>query len=153
MLISKKSRYALRAVFELSKRKGDGPVKIADIARPQIIPQKFLETILCQLKQAGFVESMRGSDGGYLLTRDPEALTVGEILRTVQGLPDPVDCFDEETSKCPLRPNCVFVPMWDDMRKAISSVYDATTFGDLVKREKENTQDTEHLRGSCDYAI
>ena len=139
MLISKKSRYALRAVFELAKRRGEGPVKIADIARPQIIPQRFLEAILVQLKQAGFVESRRGSEGGYVLIREPEALTVGDILRTVQGLPEPVDCLgDKPRGKCSLRENCVFIPMWEEMQKAITNVYDATTFKDLVEREKTN---------------
>lgn len=149
MLISKKSRYALRSVLELAKRKGAGPVKISEIAATQFIPRKFLEAILVQLKQAGFVESIRGSDGGYMLTREPETLTVGDIIRIVQGLPDPVECLSENPSdNCPLRVNCVFVPMWEEMRKAITNIYDSTTFQDLVTRDKEMNG-----HSACDYAI
>ncbi len=69
MLVSQKSQYALRAVFELARRNGGLPVKIADIAEAQAIPQRFLEVIMNQLKQGGFVESRRGKRGGYLLAR------------------------------------------------------------------------------------
>ena len=80
MLISQKSRYALRAILELAKRKSSGHTKIAEVARAQIIPPRFLEVILGQLKQGGFVESRRGSDGGYVLVRSPAGLTVSNVV-------------------------------------------------------------------------
>jgi len=137
MLISKKSRYALKAVFELAKHNGEGPVKIADIAKPQAIPQRFLEAILVQLKQAGLVESRRGSDGGYQLARDPEKVTVGDVLRIVQGLPEPVECVGKPDASCPMSMNCVFIPMWEKMMNAITDVYDSFTFKDLINEEKK----------------
>src|ERR1700692_3801408 len=85
MKISGKSEYALRAMFDLALRKPGEPVRIADIAGRQKIPQKFLELILANLKQAGFVESRRGAEGGYLLARPADSLTVGEVLRYVEG--------------------------------------------------------------------
>src|SRR3954447_17594204 len=85
MNISVKGEYALHAVFDLAQQKPGEPVKIADIAKRQDIPQKFLELILAGLKQGGFVESRRGAEGGYLLARPPEAITVGEVLRFVEG--------------------------------------------------------------------
>ena len=85
MNISVKGEYALQAIFDLATQKPGEPVKIADIARRQKIPQKFLELILAGLKQGGFVESRRGAEGGYLLARPADSLTVGEVLRFVEG--------------------------------------------------------------------
>ena len=96
-MVSQKCQYALRAVFELAKRHGRGPVRIGDVAKAQAIPPRFLEVILNQLKQAGFVESRRGNEGGYLLARAPERLTVGEIVRFVEGPIRPVTCTPDST--------------------------------------------------------
>src|SRR5690348_5111434 len=85
MNISVKGEYALQAIFDLAAQRPGEPVKIADIARRQKIPQKFLELILASLKQGGFVESRRGADGGYLLACSPEQLTVGDVLRYIEG--------------------------------------------------------------------
>src|SRR5215470_10803631 len=84
MNISVKGEYALQAIFDLAMQPAGEPVKIADIARRQHIPQKFLELILASLKQGGFVESRRGADGGYRLARPAEQITVGQVLRYVQ---------------------------------------------------------------------
>lgn len=138
MLISQKCQYALRAIFELAKRREDGPVKIADIAEAQAIPKRFLEVILSQLKQGSFVTSQRGSEGGYTMARVPSDLTVGEIIRFIQGPIGPVDCLATESSeKCPLYGDCVFLPMWQEAADAISEVYDKTTFQDLVERDAQ----------------
>src|SRR5918912_2397756 len=85
MNISVKGEYALQALFDLATQNTGEPVKIADIARRQRIPQKFLELILASLKQGGFVESRRGAEGGYLLARPAESITVGDVLRFVEG--------------------------------------------------------------------
>src|SRR5713226_4755474 len=84
MNISVKGEYALLALFDLALQRQDLPTKIGDIAKRQNIPQKFLELILAGLKQGGFVESRRGAEGGYLLARSPDAITVGEVLRFVE---------------------------------------------------------------------
>src|SRR5258705_5806576 len=85
MITSVKGDYALQAILDLAMHHRGVPVKIADIARRQKIPQKFLELILAGLKQGGFVESRRGAEGGYLLARNAESITVGEVLRYVEG--------------------------------------------------------------------
>ena len=134
MVLSQKSQYAVRAVFELAKRDGSGPVKTARIAAAEAIPARFLENILSQLRQAEIVESVRGKDGGYLLHRAPDEITVGEVIRLVQGPMLPVECTDPATAKdCPLRPGCVLLPMWDRAYQAMICVYDGTTFQDLVE--------------------
>src|SRR5438477_5060042 len=85
MKISVKGEYALQAIFDLCSQPPGQPVKIADIARRQKIPQKFLELILASLKQGGFVESRRGADGGYKLARLPEQITIGQVIAYLEG--------------------------------------------------------------------
>ena len=121
-LISLKCQYALRAVFELAKRKGEGPVKIGKIAEVQTIPHRFLESILNQLRQSGIVESRRGKDGGYFLARDDGELTVGEVIRIVQGSPAVVDrALGRKDQHNALNGDCVFSPLWERHSAATSA--------------------------------
>ena len=123
---SVKGEYALQAIFDLASQQSGEPVKIADIARRQHIPQKFLELILAGLKQGGFVESRRGAEGGYLLARGPEAITVGDVLRFVEGPPG--KGRNRKKSDTP------FTAMWSDVDQAVSAIIDHTTFADLLQR-------------------
>ena len=137
MHVSQKCQYALRAIFELAKHEGNGPVKICDIAQAQATPQRFLEVILGQLKQVGFVESRRGAEGGYLLVGRPEDLFVGQVIRFVEGPVTPVDCSSAGgKAKCKLNGSCAFLPVWKKVQKAVSGVYDTTTFADLIEQEE-----------------
>ncbi|MGH9583244.1 MAG: RrF2 family transcriptional regulator [Bryobacteraceae bacterium] len=135
MNISVKSEYALKAVFDLASQYTASPsgsppmlpVKIADIARRQKIPQKFLELILAGLKQSGFVDSRRGAEGGYLLARSPDAIAVGEVLRSVENM------------KGSARPQAgdPFADIWARVDQAVSDVLDRTTFGELAREWRE----------------
>jgi Rrf2 family protein len=135
MNISVKSEYALKAVFDLSSqflehKPSAGmlpPVKIADIARRQKIPQKFLELILAGLKQSGFVDSRRGAEGGYLLARSPDSITVGEVLRTVENIKGSGRAYTNDP----------FGSIWNRVDTAISEVLDQTTFGELARNWRE----------------
>ena len=133
MDVSVKGEYALRAVFDLACRDAPDPTKIARIAERQKIPQKFLELILAQLKQAGYLNSKRGADGGYLLGRPADQITVGDILRVIDG---PVKLsrrpIENESADSP------FPEMWKRAERSLSSVIDRTTFADLVERWKQN---------------
>ena len=132
MDISVKGEYALRAVFELSRRGGPEPVKIARIAESQKIPQKFLETILAQLKQGGYLGSRRGAEGGYFLARSADKITVGDILRQIDGPFQPGKRpFEDEP------PDSPFPEMWERVERALSCVVDRTTFADLLERWKQ----------------
>src|SRR5512133_2739522 len=93
MIVTQKCQYAMRAVFELARREGQGPVKINEIAEAQAIPQRFLENILNQLKQSGILESRRGKEGGYLLARPSREITAGMIIRLVEGSICAIDCI------------------------------------------------------------
>ena len=133
MNISVKAEYALQAILDLASQRAGERVKIADIARRQKIPQKFLELILAGLKQAGFVESRRGAEGGYLLARQPDSLTVGEVLRFVEG--------PQQGKNRPRRkPETPFTEMWQQVDRAISDIVDKTTFADLASAwsDKQN---------------
>jgi Rrf2 family cysteine metabolism transcriptional repressor len=130
MNISVKSEYALKAVFDLASQqlgfpKGStmAPVKIADIARRQKIPQKFLELILAGLKQNGFVDSRRGAEGGYMLAKGPDAITVGEVLRAVENM----------KSAWRSRKDDPFAKIWERVDSAVSDVLDQTSFGELAR--------------------
>lgn len=135
MNISVKSEYALKAVFDLASQylsapqgaSAMSPVKIADIAKRQKIPQKFLELILAGLKQNGFVDSRRGAEGGYLLARSPDAITVGEVLRAVENVKgnSRTDAGDP------------FAEIWTRVDSAVSDVLDQTTFGVLARHWQE----------------
>lgn len=141
MLVPQKSQYALRSIFELSKHYGKGPIKIAKIAQAQAIPPRFLEVILSQLKQLGAVDSRRGSEGGYFLIRSPQFLTVGDVMRLMQGSFDPVNCVvGGSKNRCPLYGDCVFLPMWEEVGNAISNVYDKTTFQNLLDNERKKNE-------------
>lgn len=130
MNISVKGEYALQAVFDLSIQPGHGPVKIADIARRQKIPQKFLELILAGLKQGGFVESKRGAEGGYLLARPASQISIGEVLRHVEGQ-------RLSGAKGRRKADTPFADLWNRVDKAISSVVDETTFLELATHWKD----------------
>jgi Rrf2 family cysteine metabolism transcriptional repressor len=130
MNISVKGEYAMQAVLDLSSQPPGRPVKIADIARRQKIPQKFLELILASLKQGGFVESRRGAEGGYLLSRGPDAIKVGEVLRFVEGPRD-------EKSRVRRQAESPFSEMWRRVNQAVSEVLDQTSFADIERSWRE----------------
>ena len=141
MTLSQKCRYALRAIFELAKRQGCGPTTIGSIAEAQAIPPRFLELILAQAKQAGFVESRRGKAGGYLLARDPRDISVSDVIRVFEGPISVVDCTTAGgDGSCPLESDCVFKGLWDDASHALLKVLEGTTFSDLVERDLAQTK-------------
>lgn len=134
MNISVKSEYALKAVFDLAAQHMEHrqpspmpPVKIADIAKRQRIPQKFLELILGGLKQSGFVDSRRGAEGGYLLARAPDAITVGDVLRAVEN----VKVASRNNGEDP------FAEIWQRVDSAVAAVLDETTFAELARKWQE----------------
>jgi Rrf2 family transcriptional regulator, cysteine metabolism repressor len=132
-MVSQKCQYAIRAVFELAKKHNQGPIKISEIADTQSIPLRFLEVILSQLRRAGFVQSRRGAEGGYILARHPDKVTVGEIMQFMDGPLVPVACMTDKSAKgCSLHGKCVFIGMWKRAEKAVSDVYNLTSFQNLV---------------------
>lgn len=130
MNISVKGEYALHAMFDLALQKSGEPIKIADIAKRQKIPQKFLELILAGLKQGGFVESRRGAEGGYLLSRPPDAITVGQVIRYVEGAKSSKPARKQDAAD-------PFAETWAQVDQAVSDVIDQTTFAELVQNWRD----------------
>jgi Rrf2 family protein len=133
MNISVKGEYALQAILDLASQPAGEPVKIAEIARRQQIPQKFLELILAGLKQGGFVESRRGAEGGYLLARPADKISVGEVIQFVEG-PQAGKARQRRKGESP------FSEMWDRVDRAVGNVVDNTTIADIRREwsEKQN---------------
>jgi Rrf2 family protein len=131
--ISQKCRYALRAVFELSWRDSDTPVKINDIAVSQKIPRRFLEVIMAELKHGRFLISKRGNDGGYFLARPSHSITVGQIINFIE--PGNKRRIKMDRSYAP--GDHVFEQLWNKVGLAVSNAYQKTSFFDLVQQEKQ----------------
>jgi Rrf2 family transcriptional regulator, cysteine metabolism repressor len=134
MNLSVKSEYALEAIFDLAVNCTGSPVKIGQIAKRRDIPQKFLELILAALKQGGFVESRRGVDGGYMLARAPDSITVGEVLRYVEGARRAGSRGGARVEETP------FTDVWRQVDDAVNGILDRTTFADVVRHWAERSQ-------------
>lgn len=133
MKISTKGRYALRMMLEFALHP-DECTKINQVAKRQEISDKYLEQIVTILSHAGYVKSMRGAHGGYMLTKDPSEYTVGMILRLTEGSLAPVACIENEGS-CSRSDICVTLDVWRQLSDAISQVVDHVTLADLVKEQ------------------
>lgn len=137
MFLTQRNQYALRAIVELAKRVGAGPVKVSEIAAAQAIPQRFLEVILGQLKGSGLVAAKRGYHGGYMLLQAPEHITVGNVIRYMQGDPDPKDCESCLFNlQCGTFSDCAFAALWNRVTTAVYRIFDETTIQDLVDVDK-----------------
>jgi Rrf2 family protein len=146
MHVSRKCQYTLRALFELAKRRGEGPASAAEIAAAQAIPPRFLELLLHWLKDWGKVESRRGVKGGYVLAVSPDAITVGEVIRSVDGSLAPVKCMGgKRRGRCPLTGGCAFMGLWERAREAVAQVYETTTLQDLIDDERARAEQSKPL--------
>ena len=131
MKISTKGRYALRLMLDLALNNTGEAVSLKDIARRQDISDKYLEQIISILNKAGYVRSIRGAQGGYMLAREPETYTVGTILRLTEGSMKPVACLEDEPNQCSRAGECVTLRLWKMLDKAIEGVLDKVTLQDL----------------------
>jgi Rrf2 family protein len=140
MKISSKGDYALRAILTLALRNGEKkPVRLPEIAEQNHIPIKFLEQIMIQLKGAGFVSSRRGRHGGYLLAKPPGDITLGEVIRLIDGSIAPVGCVSGcDYISCALESDCVLRNVFSDIRERIGEIVDRTTFGSLCDKVNGN---------------
>lgn len=132
MKISTKGRYALRLMMELALNGNDRPISIKEVAARQGISDKYLEQIISMMSSAGYVRSIRGAGGGYILTETPDKYTVGMILRTTEGSLAPVACVDEN-NPCDRVENCATTEVWRRLNTAINDVVDNITLQDLIE--------------------
>jgi Rrf2 family protein len=133
--ISTKGDYASRALQDLALRYNQGPVPIEAIAQRQALPARYLEQLLLTLKRGGLVGSKRGVNGGYYLAKPPREITLGQILRTVDGPIAPIFCVAETPQEtCSQESLCVLREIWTEVRDAMAAIVDNTTLADICER-------------------
>lgn len=137
MKISTKGRYALRLMLDIALYSENKPVSIKEISKRQGISDKYLEQIISVLNSAGYVRSIRGPQGGYLLTREPQEYTVGMILKLTEGSLAPVICVEDDASPCNNMGCCPTVEIWKRLNNAINDVVENITLADLIEWSKK----------------
>jgi transcriptional regulator, Rrf2 family len=137
MIVTTKGKNALKFMLNLSLYQGNGYVKLKDIAKREEISEKYLEQIVSYLQKARKVKSIRGANGGYRLVKAPNAYTVGEIIRCLEGDIMSADCAYGNADDCRKRYQCLCYPLWCRLDKAINDVLDNTTLQDMIDRMSE----------------
>ena len=136
--LSRKARYALRALYALADDQSHAPVLIADLAAREHIPHKFLELILLELRNAGILRSKKGKGGGYSLARTPREVTLGQVIRVVDGPLAPIPCVSERAyarcEECVSEAHCGTRMVMKEVRDAIAKILDGTTLADVCAR-------------------
>ncbi|HZJ77573.1 MAG TPA: RrF2 family transcriptional regulator [Clostridia bacterium] len=131
MRVSTKGRYALRLMLDLTEHNNGDYVSLKDIAKRQDISLKYLEQIVSLLCKVGYLKSVRGAQGGYMLARKPEEYTVGEILRVTEGELVPTSCLINDVNDCPRREKCLTLDFWNGLYEVINNYVDKYTLSDL----------------------
>ena len=141
MKVSTKGRYALRLMIDIAEYGSEGvPVRLKDVARRQNLSGKYLEQIIAVLNKAGYVRSIRGPQGGYLLSRNPSDYTAGMILRLTEGSLAPIACLEDGTA-CDMMDNCATIRLWRMLNDAINNVVDSVTLEEMVEWHRPNDGD------------
>ena len=152
-MLSSRAKYATRALLDLTLNGGDRPMQIQEIADHQNIPAKFLEQILLALKREGWVQSRKGPGGGYSLAVPPQSITLGAVVRTVDGPLAPISCVSVSgymECGCPEPETCGLRAAWKEARDALTTVLDKTTFADIRDRHENLCAERQ---GVLDYII
>jgi Rrf2 family protein len=153
MKLSRKSDYALRALFALVANYGKGPLSIREIAARNDVPRRFLEQIMLDLKEQGWVESVPGRDGGFLLAKRPEQITMGQVIRYFDGILAPIACVStSHYVPCSQEGVCRFRRVLLDIRNYIARLMDSATLaavfaGPVVRREEVFSSNFIHGEG------
>ena len=134
MRVSKKTDYALRALFTLVDHHGGLPIPIRELARRNDVPKRFLEQIMLELKAQGWVDSVAGIHGGYILARNPSKITMGEVVRHFDGILAPIDCVSVSGyQRCSQESVCRFRRVFFDARNYVANLMDRTTLAEVAK--------------------
>lgn len=136
MKLSTRGRYGVRALFELARQQGQGPVPINVLASHQEISAKYLEQLLIPLKAAGLVTSVRGARGGYLLAHRPEDISLYQIVAVLEGPLTVVECV-ENPDVCQRQGGCAVHLLWDEMSVKLKEFLSGVSLADLLRRSRE----------------
>lgn len=137
MRVSTRSDYGLRALIELAGHYGAGPLQSSEIALRRHIPEQYLDQLLTTLRKAGFIRSTRGPAGGHELLRDPNSITVRDVIESLEGSLAPVAWLDDPPEMTDHPHNCGQREIWERIREATAGVLDAYSIGDLLEREPQ----------------
>lgn len=132
MKISTRTRYGLKAMVDLAAQYGGDPIAVSALAQMQGISEAYLEQLIAALKRAGLLTGIRGAQGGYMLARAPEEITVGEVLRALEGTTAVLECVDRTVSDCENACSCSARPLWLKLQSKIDGVLNDTTIKDLA---------------------
>ena len=135
MRIPMKVDYGVRALVELAQRDGNQPVRTAEIAKKQHIPEPYLDQVLTSLNKFGFIHSRRGPSGGHVLAKPPEQISLGDIMTKLEGRSAPLDCI-EQPSECTLSAACAQREIWQSVEDAIEKVLNMTSIATLASRQE-----------------
>ncbi len=135
MRVPMKVDYGVRALVELAQRHGDGSVQTVEIADRQNIPEPYLEHLLTTLGKFGFIRSRRGPQGGHVLARPPDEISIGMVMDGLEGGAAPLGCITEP-DECSLSPGCAQRDVWRSVEDAVHSVLSSTTIADLANRQQ-----------------
>ena len=148
-MISTRGRYALRMMLDLAQNQGDGYVALRDIAARQEISKKYLEQIIPLLNRVGLLQTTRGVQGGYRLTRRPEEYTVLDILEVTETGLSAVACLEKDAAKCPRSADCMTLPVWQGYYELTRDYFSAISLADIADGRKDYT-DRRHLTGKTE---
>ncbi|HHV45506.1 MAG TPA: Rrf2 family transcriptional regulator [Tissierellia bacterium] len=136
MKLSTRGRYGLKAMFQLALHYGKGPIPLNVIASQQDLSENYLEQLFSALRKEGLIKSVRGAQGGYMLAKPPEKITVGSVLRVLEGNMAPVECVIDDTVSCDKEESCVTKLVWMKIKDSINSVIDSITLQDMLNEQK-----------------
>ncbi|MBI5142004.1 MAG: Rrf2 family transcriptional regulator [Nitrospirae bacterium] len=133
--LSTKGQYGVRAMFEIARNFGKGTTTIREISERQEVSVSYLEQLLNKLRHAGLVDSVKGPGGGYVLTREPSKVSVGEVLRVLEGPVAITTCLDPTGDGCARVDNCVTRMLWKTLGEKIESFLDGISLQELLNEE------------------
>ena len=136
MKLSTRTRYGIRAILQLARNFGKGPVQIKTIAKQEDISGKYLEQLMAILKSAGFVRTIRGAKGGYLLAKAPNQIRLSDVFNSLEGPVTTVECIQSK-DYCARVDDCIARQVWTQVQQAITNVLQSITLQDLVDRAKD----------------
>lgn len=134
--VSSKGRYGVKAVFEIAQRYGQGPVTVGVIAHAQNIPEQYLEQLMPALKRAQIVKGLRGAQGGYMLAKSPDLISVKDVVEAVEGPIIVADCSTEDASGCDEMGKCIGPDVWTRVQEAVVEAMGSMTFQKLLAAQR-----------------
>lgn len=137
MRLSTRGRYGLKAMYQLALHYGEGPIPLNYVANEQGLSENYLEQLFSVLRKEGLLISVRGAQGGYMLAKHPEDITIGNILRALEGDMAPVDCVINDNVTCEREEGCVTKLVWMRLKDSINNVIDSITLQDMLNEQKK----------------